>query len=436
MYTLCCFAFSAAFVVAPATICFTGAFSASIQSLLRSEQLALIPPAGCHMDAPKSCPKRAPGMEPILEKGHDLQTESTRPVLSYLAFPMPELIDWLRPEYVPIRAQQASVGANRTPAWTRSAWNLAVEQTSSSEHADWALRSSIPALLCKSGWLNLSGGALLVLVTVLAMFALSAATLRRLFFLEILEERFGARDRSQLPTKRDQLLLVFPSRDALDALIRQKVPTERLLTAKDLAGSPDYPRLDLKSATCVVAPFDPLRRATAENRAEWAEALSRFTEMRGPGTKDALHVRSRANYARQWDESDPDEQRVLAQMAIDGHPSPHPNNGPVLQQLAARGFIDDETLTLEDVAFSEYVRQSVSPDQVNAWQSRDSDVAWSIVRVPLVTTVGIVLSVVAISHPDMASSSALFLPPVAAGLPVALRYVAVLIRGKSAAPTV
>jgi hypothetical protein len=46
------------------------------------------------------------------------------------------------------------------------------------------------------------------------------------------------------------------------------------------------------------------------------------------------------------------------------------------------------------------------------------------------TAVGIVLGIVAMSHPDITSSGALFLPPVAAGLPVVLRYVAMFVRGK------
>ena len=84
---------------------------------------------------------------------------------------------------------------------------------------------------------------------------------------------------------------------------------------------------------------------------------------------------SEAAFMHEWTTSDDDEKRVLAQLAIDGYTSPHPKNAPTLRHLAARGLLDADTLTLRDDDFRDFVRRTVSTDDLHVWQASETTLA-------------------------------------------------------------
>jgi hypothetical protein len=324
----------------------------------------------------------------------------------------------------PDTASLAQIGG--TPAgfrWTRTSFESALVHDGDGGH--WALRSSIPRLVEGTELAVLSLILVSAILLALAADGLAYASLKRLFFMDVLVERKSARERTDLPMDRRTLVL-FPSQEQLDAV---PVVGVRVLPDDAFKESPARLVPGLAGATMIIAHSDPFRRVADNVRDEWARALAPFETIRGAG-KPFPAVRSHAIFIQEWKASDPDEQRVLAQLALDGHASPHPANAPVLRHLAGRGLIGDKTLTIENHGFTTFIKQSVTPDEVVKWQDGESDVAWNIVRAPLVTAVATILGIVAISHPEIAGSGALFLPPVAAGVPAVLRAVALLLGNK------
>lgn len=422
-YTLCCLAFCTAFVIVPTAICFVGSFAASVENAVRIEQLSLVPPPGCESskDPPMRCPHPVQGMEPrLVEASTELASEWS---VSRLTWPIPAVMRLLRADYLAGEDSESF-------RWKRTTRSLSLGPRSDSSR--WELRSELPRLL--SNWhdstvLLVALGSLLI---GLASHRVAQASLRRMFFVDTLEERRSARTLMAPPPLSSATLFIFPPPQLLMSF---RSTNESIhLTPADLADSPKALACDLAKVKLIVADFDPLRRVTEPFRHEWAKALLRFTVVYGPGMARSLDSSPRfsnhASFLHEWSLCDTDERRVLAQLAVDGHVSPHPKNGPVLRHLAGRGLIDDDTLTLDDVEWSDYIRQTVSTEQIRAWQSGEADVSWHVIRVPLIAAVAAILSVVAISHPELADSGALLLTPVAAGLPAVLRYVAAFARGR------
>jgi hypothetical protein len=427
-YALCCFAFAAAFVVVPTTICFVGAFSLSAQSALRVEERALVPSAQCGSAGPP-CPKRVLHMEPKFDEAPRRSAGLPELVAAAsLLWPLEPVLGWFRSDYVPASSDPACrVPGELCQKWARGAPDVELELVDAKGNRTWSLQSEIPHLLTHTNFGHLLLGAGVVALLLLAAHSLAYVSLKRLFFMDILVERNRAKAITEPPQSADPVLFLFPPPEELE---KQRGPDVVVLRASDDWDHPAGKILEVREAKLVLAEVDPLRRGPQEFRDRWADALRRFVVFRGPGCPSRTGTPGRtpnpAIFAHEWAISDPDEQRVLAQMALDGQPSPHPNNSPVLRHLAARGLVDDDTLTIADPAFATFLRYAVSPEQMQAWQAKETDVAWDVVRVPLVAGVSLVVGLVAMSHPELAENGVLLLPPVAGGLPAVLRFVAML----------
>jgi hypothetical protein len=445
-YPLCCFVLAAATVVVPTTICFVASFYAAAQNGLRIEQRAELPPPRCSAPCPDekntkkeslgpACPKFVTGMEPECQPiGPPADAQAAA---SGGLWPLPPLLKWLRPDVMADR-ERSGAGGNEHASyeWRQKASTLYLSFTDPNKPA-WALRSEIPHLVFHTDWSHVVPGGIAFLVLLLAAHGLAFASLKRLFFMDVLLERQDARAPKDLPNldgpldkKWTPLLLLFPPPERIRSLRDDNPGTVVLERDAPGAGS-----REAATAKLVLAEFDPFRSPSADERDRWSEALKDFVVFRGPGRgmrddTSPSPVPNAGAFALEWSRSDPDEQRVLTQLAYDGYASPHPNNGPVLRHLAARGLVDDRTLALHDPAFAKYLQQTVSLDTLDAWQAREINVAWNIVRMPLVASVGLVVLLVAMSHPELAEGGALLLPPVAGGLPAVLRFVATLL-GKS-----
>jgi hypothetical protein len=423
-YTLCCLTFCAAFVIAPTTICFVGSFTAATENAIRTEQVALIPPLGC--ESPKApgsfhCRRLVDSIDPTLTTA--TWEGSSGYSIPQLTWPIPTLMGWLQPDYL-TREESARL------LWKRSARTVSLEPADL--EPTWELRSHVPHLLSIACYSSLVLVVLAGLLAGIAVYGAARLSLRRLFFMDVLEERRLVRTSLATLAPKRPTLFTYSSPTLASRLHAEAKPL--VLSASDLRDSPPAYASQDDQPSVVIVEGDPLRQVPEAYRNEWSDFLSRFFVVLGPGLSRTLHPGPRfsspADFVREWEHCDADEQRVLAQLAIDGHASPHPKNRPVLRQLAARGLIDDDTLKVEDVEWSDYILRAVSSEQLRLWQAGEADVSWHVVRVPLIASVGVILCVVAISHPEIADNGALLLTPVAAGLPALLRYAAAFARGK------
>jgi hypothetical protein len=183
----------------------------------------------------------------------------------------------------------------------------------------------------------------------------------------------------------------------------------------------------------VLSRADPWRRLKGEDRREWAKILTDF-EVRvcaprdAPGTDacatdeddPAGALAPQAAFIAQWTDSDDDEQRVLAQLAIDRHPSPSRGNCSTLLHLARRGLLDPCTLTIRDPCFADFVRREVSGEELDAFEQSEGPTPWKTLRVPLLTAGSAVVAILGYSSPELQATGAIF-PAVFAGMQVVLR---------------
>lgn len=429
-YALCCFAFAASFVVVPTTTCFVGAFSLAAQSSLRTEQRAVAERTSCEEGAGPKCWKPVRNSEPRRYRPNDVPEvpKSISPFLSAgFQWPLEPLMGWFHSDYLPRPAGASELRYERGNV-------LAGLRVASDDGRGSVLESNVPRLLRDTNFWHLLLGAMCVVLLLLAAHAFAYLSLKRLFFMDTLVERQESRRLTAVEgTAERRMLFLFPPASELE---RPNLPdTTVVLRENDSWDNPHFKISRIEKASLVLSEVDPLRRGPTELRNLWVEALKDFFVVRGPGRRGAanrLGRDNRAAFMHQWAISDSNEQRVLAQLAIDGHASPHPSNASVLRHLAARGLVDDVTLTISDPAFSRYLEHAVRPQQMQAWQESETEVAWDVIRLPLVTCVALVLWLVYISHPELAESGALLLPPAAGGLPAVLRLVATLARtGKS-----
>jgi hypothetical protein len=306
--------------------------------------------------------------------------------------------------------------------------------------------------------------------------AVAYQSIQRLFFTDVLTERKGALAakfkltpdalaRDLLPSKHARVLVLHPPCELaaklendprfaqLPELSSPCSPPKAVLFVADLgpllANATWSDRIReaaaIEPALLVLSGVDPLRQGPADQRRTWAATLKDFRVVGGPGRPTAVapakhgpaliggEQPSEATFAHEWATSDDDEQRVLAQLAIDGYASPNPRNAPTLRHLTARGLLDSDTLTLHDDDFRDFLRRTVSSDDLQAWQAGETALAWRAVRLPLSVGVTILLVLLGVSRPDLAETGAL-LPPVAAGLPILLRVLAAMASGKKSLP--
>jgi hypothetical protein len=173
----------------------------------------------------------------------------------------------------------------------------------------------------------------------------------------------------------------------------------------------------------LLSPVDPLRRAPPELRSEWVLLLSDFEWFILPPPGDVLVRRvdrTPAAFERAWQDSDPDEKRVLAQLAIDGYTNPHPENVPVLEHLIGRGLVSPHHLDIANEAFARHIARVTPPSELTRLQSAEGPSAWQTLRVPLFTGLALLLTALGTSEPALAAAG-IMAPALAAGLPVVIR---------------
>jgi hypothetical protein len=127
-----------------------------------------------------------------------------------------------------------------------------------------------------------------------------------------------------------------------------------------------------------------------------------------------------AVFIQQWHDSDTEEQRVLAQLAIDRHPSPHRDNCATMGHLARRGLLDPCTLAIRDRHFAAFIASEYTAADLD-WHERDEGPnAWKTLRLPLATAGSAVLAMLAQASPELQATGIIF-PAVFAAMQVVLR---------------
>jgi hypothetical protein len=483
-YALACFGLANVFIIFPTIVFFVGAHCAAVGHLLRAEQdhyrahlesrPACLAPAAANA-AKDACPDVIwpPDMRrtPPAPRPENVAWFA-EPTLWPAAVFTDRLPLYTSAKYDTALLSRAAPDATPPPprAWVRSGSALHLQPITGA----WALESDLPRLIGFDRW---SWPIFVVLVFVALTAGANAVayqTVQRLFFTDVLVERKAAlavktrlspdllaRELSQ--AKQARILLLHPPPD-----LAAKLRADPRVAALAEAASPCAPpkavtfvadlepllghsarteRLREAIATepvlLVLSSVDPLRQGAPEQRRMWALTLKDFRVVNGPGRSPPSPPKlahalipgeqpSEAAFMHEWAVSDDDEQRVLAQLAIDGYASPHPRNAPTLRHLAARGLLEPDTLTLRDDDFRDFLRRTVSSDDLHAWQAAETTLAWRAVRVPLSAGVAILLALLGVSRPDLAETSAL-LPPIAAGLPVLLRVLASMASGRKTA---
>lgn len=417
-YALCCFFFAVTFVVVPTAVCFVGAFSLAAQSALRAEQRAIAALPGCVTAGGDKCRKVVPNMEPRRVSASGTP-DSISPYLSAGAlWPLEPLMASIHSDYL-----EASRRSGAAQSEKKSQPQLLRVASADIDGAE--LESTLPRLFRNTNWRHLMFGGVCVALFLLLAHAVAYASLKRLFFMDTLVDWLGSHSKVPPASDSARVLYLYPPPGVVAGLDESDT-TSVLLREADPWSAPGQMIARVLAAKRVLAEVDPLRRGPPEFRGQWAEALKDFVVIEGSGRPPMRHVGNRAAFAYQWNISDSAEQKVLAQLALDGHACPHPGNEAVLRHLVARGLVDGNTLRIAEPGFATYLEQSITPEQMKAWQEDEKDVVWDVIRIPLVTSVALVLLVVLMSHPELAESGALLLPPAAGGLPAVLRFVAML----------
>jgi hypothetical protein len=181
---------------------------------------------------------------------------------------------------------------------------------------------------------------------------------------------------------------------------------------------------DSSATVLLLARVDPLPRLAAAARERWTRVLRGFEVKRGRVESDGTLEncgKATAIFYDRWTASTEDERRTLAQIAIDGHPSPHPAVAPVLEQLCARGLLDATTLAIVSEPFADFVRSAASQPEFDVWAETDAEeTPWTLLRAPLTTGVTALLVILNSSHLEFAATGAL-VPTIAAALPAVLK---------------
>jgi hypothetical protein len=295
-------------------------------------------------------------------------------------------------------------------------------------------------------------------------------SLRRLFFIDVsiaLRSNQGPPpDARSLTDCRQSILVIHPPASLVEELAALCVDVGAPLGAgasgeavtrgprdvglvRDLGallGSPAGP-MHLRRAfaqgrpVIILSSVDPWRRLTGALRTEWAKVLEGCvvklcgpdmgeksaspgepekpspTSATVPGTKS---ISREAKFIVQWCASDDDERRVLAQLAIDHHPSPHRGNCATMGHLARRGLLDPCTLTIDDRHFAAFIASEVTTTDLDRIEREQGPNAWKTLRIPLVTAASALLAMLAQGSPELQATGVIF-PAVFAATQVILK---------------
>jgi hypothetical protein len=175
----------------------------------------------------------------------------------------------------------------------------------------------------------------------------------------------------------------------------------------------------------VLSSGDPLRAAPADLREKWLDALREFTKLEAPGRAAPSTTQERPfQLELEWVRCDDDEQRILAQLALDGCANPHPANADTIRHLRARGLLSPDTLMV-DARFGDFIRSRVSDAQRRGWQQEEGSL-WDDLKAPMSTVVLVLLAFAGLSGPEIRSVGTLvgpLIPAVAGGLPALVRAI-------------
>ena len=306
-------------------------------------------------------------------------------------------------------------------------------------------------------WGRLAALVATFLVIGLAAHRVALKSIRRLFFVDTLialrSKRLAIPDAAQLAcqVRKDRPILVMHAPPTLGGELRR-------LGCIDLTQGPQPPAalgqvvlvadlielLYLPSApqdlaravstghpAIVLSSTDPWRRLTGERRRDWAKTLAGFDVMIcGPNVAPAPDPRvehdaaaedeREAAFIKSWTECDDDEKRVLAQLVIDRHPSPHRANFATIGHLARRGLLDDCTLTIREPGFAAFIASEVTSADLDALERSEGPNAWKTLRVPLLTAGSVLVAMLGASSPELEATGTIF-PAVFAAIQVVLR---------------
>ena len=455
-YASCCFGLAGALVVAPATVLFVGAFDQSVDNLVRTEQEHIARPfrydAACFDGHPDSANVHCgPSASLFRSERVEPADAPTAARWAWWLWPLPYLEDLLPPLAVGggdwsarlYRAPCALDPANPADrAWHRASAEL---DLLASGAASKCLMTAVPQLRSLGNYdlESLVGLVGAILALLLLAHVIAFLSIRRLLFLD-LAARLAGRPPLAPETWRGskRKILVLGAPPELEATLRTQefepadataeaagADASIFLAIDGLLESADHAarvgRLSQTEGTVVLlARVDPIANAPAALRASWADALMAFEIERAPAASDPRLDegcrRGTALFVHLWNDTTEDERRVLAQMAIDGHPAPHPANTPVLEHLCSRGLLDPSTLAIASNDFADFVRRTMSTADLEAWENTDGGTAWGMLRVPLLTGITALLAILGNSHIELAATGAL-VPSIAAALPPVLK---------------
>lgn len=155
----------------------------------------------------------------------------------------------------------------------------------------------------------------------------------------------------------------------------------------------------------VLCGVDWVRWFEPEQRGDLDQALRKFVVVRGPGMGawPKLDAEKRAFAGVLWERCTAEEQRVLAQLALDGYVAPHRFNHEIVAHLRARGIVRSDRLEIAEPHFRDYVRHTARALRLQTEASTEQHESWNAIRVPLSAAVTLLLGLMAYMQPELAA---------------------------------
>lgn len=439
-YSSCCFGLGVVLVVLPTVIIFEASRDHTLDTLVRAEQQAYLKgDAGARcLDTPNDARCRRVFRAATIEKpGND--SSDPRPVSCWL-WPAPCLADLL-PVLGP--SDGAWNGREyRAEGWQRRNGNL----------VRGGVATPLPMLPLLQPRYFFMGMLCLFMLGILA-YLVTRASASRLLMIGVLERLDCMRSPGDtiLPkapesSAKPLRYLVLGASSKAQSAIRTADPSAVVVVLDEVLNTPsELEKLEqiVEGRAKLVVLFsqrEPMRQvlaseASPELAQRWATLLQRFQTVHAPAhtvewKEDEAGEVSRAHLVSLWSRCTDEEKRLLAQFAIEGYVNPNPQNREAVMDLARRGLIDANTLTIPNRAFGEFITQTVTSKQFAHWEEDDGRSAYRALRTPLLLAVVLILGVVLVVNPSLAALGPL-VPALAGGLPKMLQIVATMFSGEA-----
>ncbi len=450
-YTLCCFGIAGVLVVAPVTALFVGAFDHLADNLVRSEEAHFAAQVHDNVACFENDESDEGACSLVFQGEPPIRVHKEAAIERYFAscwsWPLACVEDALPPIltgginvfarlYLSPHSSDPSPPPGRT--WIRTMTDLNLIPFGSSKR----MTCPLPRLsnLTEYDFRSLAVVVIAFALLLVPALLVSYLSIRRVLFLDLSARltRPGPEPATWLGSNRKVLLLYPPmaTEEMLSNLGYADVtavgPSTELPEEPVFAVAESIPRgyrTDLferlarkTGGVVLLARADLVSRAPCDARDDWASALKTFEVVRGSLAKPFVPPGEggTALFASLWSESTEDEQRVLAQIAIDGHTSPDFANRSTLEALCGRGLLEAATLTFARADFATFVRESATAEHLDAWESADGDTAWQMMRIPLATGITALSVILSSSHLEFAATGVL-VPTIAAVLPTAAK---------------